>query len=226
MRALTIPKQDQPALAALMALPRSDHERLVAFLKSAPVTLNWHSLAPALAEALNTESRVAESLLHILATLHAVHGTDHEWSDLTSFADELIRAAEEAGNENLKPPDRRAFRDNIVDLLSVESFFVSSRALQITREHEHVMCESRVLTDLRPVFGVQDEPAATVISHTLRIKYHRGNRKETGDFFVALNGDDVTELIAQLQRAKRKERAISGLCGNANLPVLTKSDES
>lgn len=92
--------------------------------------------------------------------------------------------------------------------------------MEVMREHEHVLCEPRVLTDLRPVFGKNEEPAAGVIVHTMKIKYHEGAYGPLKEFFVALNSEDIEELRDILDRATRKEESLRRLATEAGLRCL------
>src|SRR5690606_37680681 len=88
-----------------------------------------------------------------------------------------------------------------------DSVGVTSKAWVVIREYERTYCSGRVLTDLRPVFGLDsDQPAAFVVAHNLRISFHRGDELE--EFFVALRSKDLQDLKQVLERASQKDRQL------------------
>jgi len=74
--------------------------------------------------------------------------------------------------------------------------------------HACAYASSRILSDVRPVFGddVDSAPLGAVLVHMLSIHYL--NLDELNTFVVALDEKDVEELLEVLQRAKRKSKTL------------------
>jgi hypothetical protein len=131
---------------------------------------------------------------------------------------------DESGVEELEFDDneeRNLFKAHLVQLLGVRSFSVSARATDLLYEHEHtVHGPMRVLTDIRPIFETDPEsdPEGAVIVHTLKISYHDGRRVK--EFFIALDSEQVDELIGVLGRASLKAETLKRLLASTNVPYI------
>jgi hypothetical protein len=84
-------------------------------------------------------------------------------------------------------------------------------------EYENVYYKSRTITDIRPVFSTEiDSVEAALIIHTLRIHYHIGAAHK--DFYVALDTNDLQQLIDVLERAKVKAEKLKAMLAASNTP--------
>ena len=54
--------------------------------------------------------------------------------------------------------------------------------------------------------------------HILRLRYHEG--KETKEFFVALDSEDVVDLLRLLRRAQVKESTLKRLLAECAIPQV------
>jgi len=116
---------------------------------------------------------------------------------------------------------KEGFKAILTALMSAQSLYVAAKALDVGLEHANLWCSSRVITDLRPLFDESDEPAAFLVSHNLRIKYHEGTESSIRkEIFIAMNGRDVRQLLTVLERALKKEEALRKTAETSNLPVL------
>ena len=224
MAAITVPDKEKKALGELANLPGSRLSSLIESLRSAQATLLVRDLAAQVAPKAEMEEREVLRFIRLLATMYAVR--TREGLSVEHFADEIYRAAEEGGLQ-LDPETRERFKRYLQELLSIESLFVTAKALEISREHEHVLCEPRIITDMRPIFGLNDEAVAVVPVHVLRLAYHVGSTDpETKEFFVALTSDNVRDLKKLAIRAEAKERKLKALADKLNwLWLERKADE-
>ena len=212
---LTVPERDQPALAELIALSDDVVAALVAAIESAPPALLLPDLETKVAQKTGLSNSEASRIIRLLATLYLLRAKEE--FPIDSLVEAVCHAAESTGKPELQPRD--SFKVHLSRLLQLNVLWVSARALGIMREHKHVYCEARVLTDFRPVFGQDESPATGVIIHTLKIKYHHDS---TGlaEFFVALSGDDVRDLQRLLARAIRKESSLRSLIQKTGLSCM------
>src|SRR5215210_3823930 len=100
-------------------------------------------------------------------------------------------------------------RHGLAELLDVDKFMVIARAGNLSLENEHSLTDTRVITDIRPVFEEENpkaSPRGAVIVHTLKIRYRANN--EVREFFVTLDDNDVSELSEQLERASSKAESL------------------
>lgn len=217
---LQVPKADEEPLRKLIDLAPEKMVALKAALSKAPPGLLLRDWAKKIADDAHIPTEDTLGMIRVLAKLYGERPPAS--AELGGFVDEVAEAAEAAG---LAPPtagwDR--FRSDLVELLSVGgSLSVTAKALEVMAEHERILCNARILTDIRPVFDEATKvPPAALIIHNLRIRYHHeGNFNETREFFVALDGDDLRRLQTIIDRAVDKENALRSLLRNAGVPSL------
>jgi hypothetical protein len=217
MAAITVPERDHKALGELVNLPGDRLGALLKALQAAEPTLLMRDLAAHVAPAAGVNASDALRLIRLLATMYAVRTRE----DLTvdAFADEICRAAEETGKPELQlsPEVREPFKRYLAELLSLKSLFVTAKALEVTHEHEHALCDARILTDMRPVFGLNNEPAAAVAVHMLKLSYHEGFHGDIRNFFVALTPENIREFKHLIERAEIKEASLKTIAARSGL---------
>jgi hypothetical protein len=100
------------------------------------------------------------------------------------------------------------------------SLAITSKALGILTDHEHIFVGSRILTDVRTVFqeDVVEPPAGAVIVHMLGVHYHEGLTHK--EIFFALDARDLMELKKAIDRASKKEEALKELLSRADVQYL------
>lgn len=129
------------------------------------------------------------------------------------FASTIANALEDSGAEELAFPDpdsRRHFEAALTRLLGIEPLEVAAKAIGLAYEQDHIIHgRPRVLTDVRPIFGsgpTDPDLRGAMVVHTLRLDYHVGARVE--ELFLALDADELDELIQVLERARSKAHAL------------------
>jgi hypothetical protein len=79
-------------------------------------------------------------------------------------------------------------------------------------ESDRVLIESRIITDVRPVYEDEDgKPVVkdSMVLHTLRIQYWQDGRERS--FSVTLRPSDLEDLARAVRRAEDKEAGLAGL---------------
>ena len=224
MSALTVPEKDQKPMGELVDLSA---KRLRAFMKAlsvAPPKLLLRDLAQSVAEKSGMSRSEVLPILRLLTTLYALR--NREGTDAATFSEDVCLALVKTGNPKLRleGPRREAFKTILAQLMSFKSLFVSAKARDVMREHERVMCEARILTDMRAVFDEDEKPAAAVFVHMLKVRYHEGAWGPLHEFFVALSSENLRTLIGMLKRAERKETALKMVARQGGLPCLSNGD--
>ncbi len=76
------------------------------------------------------------------------------------------------------------------------------------------------MTDIRPIFGPdpENEPESAVIVHTLKISYHEG--RQIKEFFLALDPEQVDELIGVLERASLKSESLKRMLAGTDVSYI------
>jgi len=146
-------------------------------------------------------------------------------SDLTrdEFVSELYKYISESSSKELTQlreiSTREIMEPRLRQLLEIDTHVVAAKASSLLYENDNVYYKSRVLTDIRPVFGEDPSDAQVMmLIHTLRIHYHKG--EQHNDFFIALDSKDVQDLIRVLERAKAKAEALKALLDRAQISYI------
>lgn len=220
MISLKIPESDYPGLAALLALTSDAMAELLSALGEAPPISDAQELTATISA---KTKAIAPDVAPILAKIAISLNYGRALLDysIPDFAKAICDAMEATGLETLKLSGERArFESDLIKLLSVESLSASIKAQTVLNEYEHVVCNTRLLTDLRPIFGSGkiETPVGMGIVHTLRIRYHEGETMK--EFFVAMDSDELEELTGTLERAREKEKSLQSFLERAGIPEI------
>ena len=114
----------------------------------------------------------------------------------------------------LKPKNYTKFSNFLIQLLKNNEIGLVAKALKLSLEYEKVYCESKIYTDIRPVFSnpelTEKDIPRFITSHSIKISYHKDEQHQ--DIFIAgLNTKDLKELKEQIIRAEEKEEKIKVL---------------
>lgn len=222
VKPLTVPKSYQSGFAAIRDLDDEAFREFLAALWKVPSTISVASLSSSVAAMVETiaVSDVEES---VYATLFLHSAKEAYAASSTEIAERITLGMEEATSPQLEflPEHRDVFRERLLDLLGLEPLTVIAKAGGLSLETEHSLRETRVLTDIRPIFepdNPQAPPTGAVIIHTLKITYRDDGRSK--DFFVTLDASGVRELSEQLERANAKAESLKSVLGAAQVPYI------
>ncbi len=217
--ALRIPERHKSVIQKLFAMTEESREALLKALEKAQPGPSSSVLAESIRAEAKIDSETSKDLVKFFTGMYWAR--DIRDVPLVKFVERVCEAIQAFGDDRLRPADGdwNRFKEYLKRILSFEdSLGVAAKAMDVMREHEHTYCEARVLTDIRPVFksNVEDRPAAGVIIHILRLRYHEG--EATKEFFVALDSEDVVDLLRILRRAQAKENTLKGLLAESAIP--------
>ncbi|MGO9155135.1 hypothetical protein [Mycobacterium sp.] len=102
-----------------------------------------------------------------------------------------------------------------------------AKALSLRNEYERIITDTRILSDIRPVFDDDaEDPSiqAAIVNHTLRFTYTAGDGERHETHF-ALDTADLKKLKAQIEKALKKDKSSQRLIENANVVVLEAMEE-
>jgi len=221
MATVIIPERDIDPLKQLAALPTETKEKFVSALRKAQPSLLLKELHAQIVDEVDVDKDALLGIVRMLGRMYM--GRTGVEISAHDFASELNEQLSEISDFpiDLEDEDARSkFTKLISDILSIEnSLGVTSKAVGVMTEHEHVYCRCRVLTDIRPVFGDEpDQPKAAVIVHTLRLAFHSQDSHK--EIYIAMDNSDVKELISALKRAEKKEQCLASFLDNTQLPLL------
>jgi hypothetical protein len=212
MARLTIPEELRQGFAALLDLEAPQVEELASALGALRPTNSRISLrANVASDVKSIEGPELNAVVDTLISLFSLR--DSLGMATPEFTGTIADAVERSEPDQLAFPDakaRQTFEAVLAQLLEIESLEVAAKAIGLAYEQDHIIHgRPRVLTDVRPIFG--SDPAkpdlrGAMVVHTLRVDYHEGARVE--ELFLALDADELEELIEVLERAKLKGEAL------------------
>jgi hypothetical protein len=110
-------------------------------------------------------------------------------------------------------------------LLAEQSVRLAATALELAYDYANLLRRTKVLTDIRPLFS---EDAASiegaVVSYTLRLHYSSANTDH--ELSIALDEDDLNELIKQCTRAIAKAETSKTMLVDKCQIVVAKSGDA
>ncbi|MEH2242454.1 hypothetical protein [Nostoc sp.] len=120
---------------------------------------------------------------------------------------------------------RERFRKRLSSLLqALESIAfsldISDKASNLLIEHERIFSDSRIFTDIRPVFDSETERKveAAILIHTLKIEYR--DIEGTKEFYIALDSNDLDNLYEQITIAIDNRDALESILRKAEIECI------
>jgi len=116
--------------------------------------------------------------------------------------------------------DHVTFGARIRVLLDVQRLIVSAKAFELLFESRRHVVGSRVLTDVRPIFGddATQAPLAAIITHTLKLQFHEA--EGTRELFLSFDKQDMHTLLNGLQRAIDKESTLAATYQGSGFTIV------
>lgn len=198
-------------------------QELISVLEEQTPTVNRLDLRLRIGERITSiPTNELDKVMETLLSLYALR--DDMGLSIPDFVEIIGDTINESDNERLRFADdmeRSHFDASLARLLGAESLDIAARATDLQYEHERTFHGfARVLTDVRPVFGMnpEDLPRGAVIAHTLKISYHEN--RDIKEFFIALDTDQLDELIGVLARASLKAESLKRFLGETEVPYI------
>jgi hypothetical protein len=216
---LRIPQEDLPAVSTMRALSANAVKELLAAINSAPLTPNLDDLAQHIAgEVPSIPLDRLTDILYALCTLYSIR--EMAAVKPATFLDDFVDAIQDNPKLAVAHKDVGKLRSRLEKLLDIEAFKTIAKAGRLQRNGERLYCDSKILSDIRPVFGSAPtaRPVGAVVSHTLKVGYHEGS--EHKEFYVILDLDDLEALNEVVTRALAKGKTLRDLLADAKLPNL------
>jgi hypothetical protein len=217
---MRIPEQHKAALTKLRRLSDGEIDSILSALNQRTIAAtSGRELASSIAPAV--KGLTMDDVERISDTLFSLYYVQAD-ADVTvgKFASDVTRALRESGEE-FTSEELSRFTGRLERLLSITSLSVASKAMTLEADHPNALYETKILTDIRPVFGasVDDPPAGFVITHTLKIEYH-DEADDHRKFYVALDDQDLVNLKNLIERAQKKAVSLTSLMGKTGIRNL------
>jgi hypothetical protein len=218
---IRIPDRYKPGLSVLGRMSETDFDLVFAGLKASPAPSKGQKELTAWisSEAKTLIPTDLKRMIDALASLYRLRTRSEVSPDV--LANDVKDAAAKDGYFQGLSAD--ILRDRLVQLLALDSLnVVDAKAKELQLEAEHRFCDTRIVTDLRPVFGgnVVGTPEAMIIVHTLKIGYHDSNDQKHKEMYFALDADDLAALSEALKRAQDKTKALKAKMDSVGIATV------
>ncbi|MEA5553033.1 hypothetical protein VB713_18980 [Anabaena cylindrica UHCC 0172] len=113
------------------------------------------------------------------------------------------------------------FEQRLNKLLAIDgSISISSKAISLLQEYDHIFLNSRIVADVRPVFKteIKEGIAGALVVHTLKIAYQDASGSR--EFYVALDSNDVKNLQEQLSQSLIEADVVKSMLNKADVMHL------
>lgn len=216
MTQLTVPEPFRPGLQKLAYVDDAAIGPLLDALRSERPTLESDWIRRVASQADGLEPDDVREIIGTAIALYSVRMSLGE--SIPDFVEDLSEA------ENIDIPEDRKqrFKGYLTQLLNIDVLAIASKARDVLNDYPNNLHDTRILTDMRPVFrdDATGVPAAAAIIHTLKIRYHLGRDQDLQEFFVAMSPSDVQMLRDTLDRAEVKAHGLQQILEAAHVPQL------
>jgi hypothetical protein len=213
MALFQIPKQDLPAFLAITGFDDGSFSGMSkAFAESQPSLHRKKyisQLAAKVPKSTQKDILVICTALFSLYALMAENGIS-----ASNLSSEIAQAVKETPEGSRLSGDKiEILKRRLASLLSFEdSFNIMVKAVNVRNEYERTFCNSRILSDIRPVFTkTTDSFSAAIVVHNLQIGFHEGATGEHNEIYVSLDDDHLLELKETIERAQKKSAALKAI---------------
>ena len=221
MSEITIPEHAYPAIQKLAHLSAEEFDSFLnALARAKPAA------TPSLFEQHVAEHAPQINSSTIKMIVSELFSMNYAFEDLDSSASEMAHSIAEAAFEEqseefpINEADREILKDRLTKLFVLKaSLGLTSKAVGLLTDAQHLFYTARILTDVRPIFNEEgDAVEATVILHNLVLHY--GENGDHKDFVVTLDTNDIEVLRDVLDRADRKAEALKPLLKRSEVAYL------
>lgn len=224
--ATNIPEPYREAVELIVRMDDAERHALLEALDSAPPASSMQRLEAHLAVESGVAQQKIRATVAVASSLFmSVEGTEE--SEKVGLAGGVAEAAAREGLGGLEEGDSAAISALsrfLLDLFEREEVLgIAGKVASLLYDHASVYLNSRVLTDVRPLFDDRAEPSsirAGMIVHTLRFGLMAAGREEAGAMYIALDQSDLRALRDTLDRAIVKERMLTQQLADWNLPLV------
>jgi hypothetical protein len=157
--------------------------------------------------------------MHTLDTLYHIREVANV--ELPVFIDDIIEGVQYGNYDDINlQVDYDLLKRKLETFLDIRKLKLISKSTIVQRDGERLYCESKILSDIRPIFDDDPSvmPSGAVITHTLKITYHTGTDRQ--ELHVVLNSEELELLHEVIARAQTKEKTLQALMKEAKIENL------
>lgn len=227
MKSFKIPQQYQFGITLIIKIDEPLFNRLLSAITEVHPFVDIDSLVLEIFPKIEEVS--INDLQEILKAIHSIYSLRIQGNlKNTEIITGLINAVSSDGTfSQLSAEELAHFEQRLTKLLAIDgSISISSQALILLQEYDSIFLNSRIITDVRPVFKAEtkEEIAGALVVHTLKIAYQDASGSK--EFYVALDSRDVKKLQEQLSQSLIEAKVIQAMLNKADVIYLDPNSSS
>lgn len=209
-----VPDSFKQSLELLATLSEADMGRIIAALEKSPIIESRDVIRDAFLLASENASEEELKELSVLVTAFARINQDRKDEAETTFAELSM-----GENLSLNTQQRQALRKRLIEISRLPGLVLAARASNEERNHERLLTDSNVITDLRPLFNANGSQAMVVPWHTLNLRFTSRQYDEDQSESVVMDYLDLVRLRDQINDVLEARVLIQAEMNNRGIPV-------
>jgi hypothetical protein len=221
MKSFKIPQQYQFGITLIIKIDEPLFNRLLSAITEVHPFVDIDSLVLEISPKIEEVS--INDLQEILKAIHSIYSLRIQGNlKNTEIITGLINAVSSDDTfSQLSAEELAHFKQRLTKILAIDgSISISSQSLILLQEYDSIFLNSRIITDVRPVFKAEtkEEIAGALVVHTLKIAYQDASGSK--EFYVALDSSDVKKLQEQLSQSLIEAKVIQAMLNKADVVYL------
>lgn len=226
MESIGLPSYVRVGLSKFVCLSDKDFRGLQNALATAPLHIRRRHFAASVASAAATDEKA--DIEEIIPALMYLFSYSKSQTDPDQFADDLISElrVQAPGELGIEPDKAGQLKERLFSVFQIDTLRLRSKASDLIFEDAQVYQASRVITDIRPVFGGADgfEIRGGLIVHSLKIQFYTA--AGANEIYISLDDDDIIELKRVIERAQRKADVLRSHLKTSKIADLNPGESS
>jgi hypothetical protein len=221
MKSFKIPQQYQFGITLIIKIDEPLFNRLLSAITEVHPFVDIDSLVLEISPKIEEVS--INDLQEILKAIHSIYSLRIQGNlKNTEIITGLINAVSSDDTfSQLSAEELAHFKQRLTKILAIDgSISISSQSLILLQEYDSIFLNSRIITDVRPIFKAEtkEEIAGALVVHTLKIAYQDASGSK--EFYVALDSSDVKKLQEQLSQSLIEAKVIQAMLNKADVVYL------
>ena len=205
MANINVPEQAIPAFNTLASLEQDVFGLMLSAFSNASPTLTPRQFHKSICKTIKGVQ--PKDIWDVpMAVLPLFDIKDEENISVKELAEEIGLSLNEAKPKGFPIEKTDLIVARLKQLLNLnKTLAVVAKASDIMTDHEHLFCNAKILSDIRPIFTDTPESASSaVMIHNLQIGFHDSATNKHREIYFALDTDEIQELKRFLNARKRR----------------------
>ncbi|MDF5709757.1 MAG: hypothetical protein PUP90_19340 [Nostoc sp. S4] len=219
-----IPEEYKSGIKFILNTDDDTIDIIISALRDFPPTVEniIYKISERIVQTKKIDRRIARDIVAILVSLRQLYKENLSNEAIVTL---LSKSIEQDAEFIVNPEQIERFQQRLSTLLKALeniafSLDISDKASDLLIEHERIFSDSRIITDIRPIFDSETERKveAAILIHTLKIQYR--DAEGTKEFYLGLDSDDLDILYQQIGIAIDNRDALESVLKKAEIECL------